>query len=175
SANYNEPAKTCALSSRDRHSQAGTPGFRPTDSTDYLEINCVSDPKKLCVYDKTKGKILKTVDSVYQAIASKEDCQDLCNNAPFRCHSFDFNDTGDNRLLTNTIEEPYLAIEEATTYELDACYDVSINCHSSDMTARVVTSTVFNGKIYAKGSPTTCVEDITSSLNFTITMAYNDL
>ncbi|QQP54376.1 Putative LOC101887535, partial [Caligus rogercresseyi] len=158
-----------------RHSQAGTPGFRPTDSTDYLEINCVSDPKKLCVYDKTKGKILKTVDSVYQAIASKEDCQDLCNNAPFRCHSFDFNDTGDNRLLTNTIEEPYLAIEEATTYELDACYDVSINCHSSDMTARVVTSTVFNGKIYAKGSPTTCVEDITSSLNFTITMAYNDL
>ena len=33
---------------------------------------------------------------VFQAIDSKEDCEDLCNNAPFRCHSFDFNDTGDN-------------------------------------------------------------------------------
>jgi len=45
---------------------------------------------------QVKGKILKTVDSVWQAIDSKEDCEDLCNNAPFRCHSYDFNDTGDN-------------------------------------------------------------------------------
>ena len=48
------------------------------------------------VFIQVKGKILKTVDSVWQAIDSKEDCEDLCNNAPFRCHSYDFNDTGDN-------------------------------------------------------------------------------
>ena len=48
------------------------------------------------MYDRSVGRILKTVDSVYQAIATKEDCEDLCNNAPFRCHSYDFNDTGDN-------------------------------------------------------------------------------
>lgn len=61
------------------------------------QANCgIDEPSKLCLYDETKGKILKTVDSVYQAIASKEDCEDLCNNAPFRCHSYDFNDTGDN-------------------------------------------------------------------------------
>uniref|UniRef100_A0A0K2TPD6 Putative LOC101887535 [Musca domestica] n=1 Tax=Lepeophtheirus salmonis TaxID=72036 RepID=A0A0K2TPD6_LEPSM len=183
SANYQASSKSCSLSSRDRHAQAGFPGFNTAEGTDYLEINCVSDPNKLCVYDQTKGKILKTVDSVYQAIASKEDCQDLCNNAPFRCHSFDFNDTGDNvcrlshhSVFTLTqIEEPYLAIEEATTYGLNACYDVSINCHASDMTATVITSTVFNGKVYAKGSPSTCVVDIKESMNFTITMAYNDL
>jgi hypothetical protein len=48
------------------------------------------------LYGKERGKILKTVDAVHQAIASEEDCQDLCNNAPFRCHSYDYNDTGDN-------------------------------------------------------------------------------
>ena len=51
---------------------------------------------RLCLYSKERGKILKTVDAVYQAIASEQDCQDLCNNAPFRCHSYDYNDTGDN-------------------------------------------------------------------------------
>jgi len=123
------------------------------------------------------------VDSVWQAIDSKEDCEDLCNNAPFRCHSYDFNDTGDNvcRLSHHSahtltqIEEPYLAIEEATTYELSACYNVSIECHSGDMKANIVTSTLFDGKVYAKGSPETCVEDINGALRFSITFGYNDL
>ena len=65
-----------------------------------------------------KGKILKTVDSVYQAIDSREDCEDLCNSAPFRCHSYDYNDTGDfvcrlshhSAHTLTQIEEPYLAI-----------------------------------------------------------------
>ena len=62
-----------------------------------FQINCINgSPKKLCLYDEVKGKILKTVDSVFQGIASREDCEDLCNNAPFRCHSYDFNDTGEN-------------------------------------------------------------------------------
>ena len=86
----------------------------------------------------------------------------------FRCHSYDYNDTGDfvcrlshhSAHTLTQIEEPYLAIEEATTYELSACYNVSIDCHSSDMVANIVTSTLFDGKVYAKGSPLSCVEDI---------------
>lgn len=82
---------------QDRHTLAGSPSFNPLEKIDYMEINCaISDPKKLCLYDEVKGKILKTVDMVYQGMASKEDCEDICNNAPFRCHSYDFNDTGDN-------------------------------------------------------------------------------
>ena len=97
SALYNTADGDCRLMDQDRHTLAGLPVFNPADNSDYLEINCaITEPKKLCLYDETKGKILKTVDSVYQAIASKEDCEDLCNNAPFRCHSYDFNDTGDN-------------------------------------------------------------------------------
>lgn len=76
--------------------------------------------------------------------------------------------------LTN-IEEPYLDIEAATTYELSACYNVTIDCHSGDMTANIMTSSVFNGKVYAKGSPVTCMVDVDNQLDFSITMGYNDL
>ena len=182
--NWVADSAQCNLLDVDRHVMAGRPAFKPTSGVDYLEKNCVElDKKRLCIYETVKGKILKTVDSVYQAIDSKEDCEDLCNNAPFRCHSFDFNDTGENvcRLSHHSahtltqIDDPYLAIEEATTYELSACYDVSIDCHSGDMRANVHTTTLFKGKVYAKGSPITCVEDIDDKLDFSITFGYNDI
>lgn len=37
------------------------------------------------------------------------------------------------------------------------------------------TSALFDGKVYAKGSPVTCVEDIDNSLEFSIKMDYNDI
>ena len=43
------------------------------------------------------------------------------------------------------------------------------------MIARIKTSKMFEGKIYAKGSPTTCVFDIEGALEFEINMAYNDV
>ena len=54
-------------------------------------------------------------------------------------------------------------------------FQVSIDCHSADMGANIVTSVRFDGKIYAKGSPLSCVEDIENSLNFNITFGYNDI
>jgi len=184
SAVWIENENNCSLLDTDRHVLAGTTSFQIQQGADYLERNCiVGEPKRLCIYDHVKGKILKTVDSVYQAIDSREDCEDLCNTAPFRCHSYDYNDTGDfvcrlshhSAHTLTQIEEPYLAIEEATTYELSSCYNVSIDCHSADMVAHIVTSTAFDGKIYAKGSPLSCVEDIQNTLNFNITFGYNDI
>ena len=101
----------------------------------------------------------------------------------FRCHSYDYNDTGDNvcRLSHHSastlsqIEEPYLYIDEATTFQLSACYNVSIDCHSGDMRANIRTTSLFDGKVYAKGSPVTCMEDISNSMEFSITMEYTDL
>ena len=43
------------------------------------------------------------------------------------------------------------------------------------MVANILTSTLFDGKIYAKGSPETCMEDINGQLKFSITFGYNDL
>ena len=85
SALWIEADKDCSLLGVDRHVMAGTTAFQPSQGTDYLERNCVvGEPRRLCIYDRVKGKILKTVDSVYQAIDSREDCEDLCNTAPFR-------------------------------------------------------------------------------------------
>jgi len=183
SANFNNQTGDCNISDMDRHTVVGSGAFKPAANTDFLEANCVDDPVKLCEFQKMDGRILKTVDSVYQDIETLEDCKKLCLAAPFRCHSFDFGDTGDKvcRLshhaaatLTH-IEEPYLDIDGSSTYELSSCYNVTIDCRSGDLIARIKTSKIFDGKIYAKGSPTTCVNDIESSLEFEIQMSYNDV
>lgn len=43
------------------------------------------------------------------------------------------------------------------------------------MTANIRTTSLFDGKVYAKGSPVTCMEDISDSMEFSITMQYTDL
>ena len=43
------------------------------------------------------------------------------------------------------------------------------------MVARIQTSKLFNGKVYAKGSPNSCVQDIKGALEFELRMAYDDL
>lgn len=183
SANYNNVTGDCRLSDMDRHTMAGTGAFKPSSNSDYMENNCVDDPVKLCEFQKLDGRILKTVDSVFQDVSTIDDCRQLCLTAPYRCHSFDYADTGENvcRLshhalatLTN-IQEPYLEIAGAATYELSSCYNVTIDCRSGDMVAKIRTSKIFNGKIYAKGSPNSCVNDVTASLEFELRMAYNDI
>jgi hypothetical protein len=73
------------------------------------------------------------------------------------------------------LQDPYLEVPEAATYELSSCYNVSIDCRSGDMVARIQTSKLFDGKIYAKGSPNSCVRDVNNSLEFELSMAYDNL
>ncbi|BES92750.1 Hypothetical protein NTJ_05559 [Nesidiocoris tenuis] len=183
SANYNNGSGECDMSEMDRLTVAGSGAFVSTTGYDYLENNCVEEPVKLCEFKKLSGRILKTVDSVYQDVDSLEECKELCLNSPFRCHSYDYGDTGENvcrlshhsRATLADIQDPYLDVPEASTYELSACYNVSIDCRSGDMVAKIKTSKLFNGKIYAKGSPNSCVQDVKGSLEFELHMAYDDV
>ncbi|XP_022187508.2 uncharacterized protein LOC111046295 [Nilaparvata lugens] len=43
------------------------------------------------------------------------------------------------------------------------------------MVAKIKTSKLFGGKIYAKGSPNSCVQDVKGSLEFELQMAYDDV
>lgn len=52
----------------DRLTVAGLGAFQPSENTEYLENNCVEEPGKLCEFKKITGRILKTVDSVYQEV-----------------------------------------------------------------------------------------------------------
>lgn len=83
------------MSDMDRLTVAGSGSFEPATGYDYLENNCVEEPVKLCEFKKLPGRILKTVDSVYQEVDSAEECRDLCLNSPYRCHSYDYGDTGE--------------------------------------------------------------------------------
>ncbi|XP_063988644.1 uncharacterized protein LOC135168415 [Diachasmimorpha longicaudata] len=183
SANYANASKVCELSDMDRLTIAGSNAFQISKEFDFLENHCVDEPVKLCEFKKLTGRILKTVDSVYQDIATSEECRELCLNSPFRCHSYDYGDTGDmvcrlshhSRATLSDIQEPYLDAPQASTYELSSCYNVTIDCRAGDMVARIQTSKLFNGKVYAKGSPNSCVQDIKGALEFELKMAYDDL
>ncbi|EFA00860.1 hypothetical protein TcasGA2_TC003763 [Tribolium castaneum] len=183
SANYNNATGDCELSALDRLTLAGSSAFQAADGYDYMENNCVEEPSKLCEFKKLNGRILKTVDSVYQDVGSVDECRELCLNSPYRCHSYDYGDTGEmvcrlshhSRATLADIQDPYLEVPEAATYELSSCYNVSIDCRSGDMVARIQTSKLFDGKIYAKGSPNSCVRDVNNSLEFELSMAFDNL
>lgn len=84
SANYYRASQTCELAEMDRFTLAGSNSFQPHEGTEYLENNCAEEPNKLCEFKRLSGRILKTVDSVYQDIGSIEECRDLCLNSPYR-------------------------------------------------------------------------------------------
>ena len=69
-----------------------------------------------------------------------------------------------------------MVIEDVVgTYELSSCYNVTIDCRAADMIATVRTNKIFNGKIYAKDNPNSCVVDVDSAIEFNIKMGYNDI
>ncbi|KAI4503184.1 hypothetical protein M0802_001406, partial [Mischocyttarus mexicanus] len=183
SANYANSTKTCELSDMDRLTVAGSNAFQTAKDFDYLENHCVEEPVKMCEFKKLSGRILKTVDSVYQDVGTTDECRELCLNSPFRCHSYDYGDIGDmvcrlshhSRATLSDIQEPYLDVAEASTYELSSCYNVTIDCRAGDMVTRIQTSKLFYGKVYAKGSPNSCVQDVKGALEFELRMAYDDL
>ncbi|KAH8407238.1 hypothetical protein KR222_010952 [Zaprionus bogoriensis] len=183
SANFYRHSGLCELSDMDRITLSAGGSVEAYEGADYLENNCAEEPSKLCEFKRISGKILKTVDSVYQDINTIDECRDLCLNSPYRCHSYDYNDTGDmvcrlshhSRATLTDVMDPYLDVPEAATYELSACYNVSIECRSGEMITKIRTSKLFDGKVYAKGAPKSCAVNVNNSLEFDFRMGYNDL
>nr|CAD7200056.1 unnamed protein product [Timema douglasi] len=184
SSNYNEESMQCAMSDKDRFTVNDADFLVEEENTYYLESNCVSDPNTLCGFIKLNGNILKTVDSVHQDVSNFEACRQLClNTKDFRCHTFDFDMAGDNvcRLSHHAtaslhhIDEPYLDLEDVITYQLASCFNVTIECRATDILARIKTNKVFNGKVYSKTRPNSCVTDVINSLEFDLRLGYNDL
>ncbi|GIY41236.1 uncharacterized protein CDAR_574131 [Caerostris darwini] len=184
SANYHSQRQECQLSDVDRHSTHSSKFYVPAeDGTVYLENNCVDPPVRLCEFRKISGKILKTVDAVFQDVKTLEGCRKKCLSVNYRCQSFDMGDPTNSVCRLShlaspslaEIEDPYLEIHGASTYEISSCYNVTIECRSREMVAFVKTTKVFNGKVYVKSRPNSCVTDVINSMEFEIRMAYHDL
>jgi len=124
SANYNNGTAECDMSDMDRLTVAGQGAFEPAAGIDYLENNCVDEPVKLCEFKKFPGRILKTVDSVYQDVGSLDDCRELCLNSPYRCHSYDYGDTGELVCRLSHHSRATLADIQVTTNKYYECYKI---------------------------------------------------
>ncbi|KAG8201943.1 hypothetical protein JTE90_027419 [Oedothorax gibbosus] len=184
SANYHTEKQECQMSDVDRHSVHSSKFYVPSeDGTVYLENNCVDPPVRLCEFRKIGGKILKTVDAVFQEVKTLDGCRKKCLSVNYRCQSFDMGDPTNSVCRLShlaspslaDIEDPYLEIHGASTYEIASCYNVTIQCRSREMVAFVRTTKVFNGKVYAKSKPNSCVTDVINNNEFEIRMAYHDL
>lgn len=188
SFNYDSASGSCQLSDMDRHSLASAALRRrhyvesSVDTIDYGENNCVHEARGICDFKPLANRILKTVDSIYQDIKSEPECRKRCLQSAYRCHSYDLGDSSNpvcrtshlDRNSLQQIQDPYLDIQGSVSYELDSCYNVTVVCKSREMVARVKTNKVFNGKIYAKNAPLSCVNDVTNSMDFELSMAFND-
>ncbi|XP_045618140.1 uncharacterized protein [Procambarus clarkii] len=180
---YEAATKTCTLAQVDRNMAGRKRLLELEEEADYVEVACVPKPQKMCEFQTLRGRILKTVDAVYQDVESNEECKDRCMKANFTCYSFDFMSAGEKicRLSHHStatlahIQEPYLQIENATTHEMQSCYQVTVECRGMEMLARISTSTLFDGKVYAKNRPNSCVTDVKNSTDFEIVLPYNDV
>jgi len=183
SASFNRETKTCSMSQIDRNMAGRKQLVEAGPAQDYLELSCGAKPERMCEFRSLSERIMKTVDAVHLDTKSTEECRQKCLDADFGCYSYDFMSAGEPicRLSHHSsatlahIQEPYLPIENATTYELQACYQVTIECKAAEMVAQISTSTVFNGKVYARTRPNSCVEDITNSTSFNISLPYNSV
>ena len=80
-----------------------------------------------------------------------------------------------SRATLADIQDPYLDVPEAATYELSSCYNVTIECRANEMVAKIRTSKLFDGKVYSKGAPNSCSFDVKSSLEFELRMGYGNV
>lgn len=183
SASFDPSTKTCTLSQVDRNMAGRKKLLEVSDHVDYLEVSCVPKPEKMCEFQSLPGRILKTVDSVFQDVEDIDECKNRCSEANFTCYSYDFMSAGERicRLSHHSsatlahIQEPYLEIENATTQEMQSCYQITVECRGSEMLAKISTSTLFDGKVYAKDRPNSCVLDVRNTTEFEIVLPYNDV
>lgn len=145
-----------------------------------------TDPKE-CTFAPIKNLILKTVDSVHENVRSVDACRAKCLDAPYRCFSFDFGADSDPKLggicrtshlntgAVLTIEQPFAEMPGAVTFQLISCMNVTIQCDGHSMTALIRTNRLFDGKIYSKSKPNSCKNDISQSMDFSLTLPYNDV
>lgn len=188
SFNYDLASGSCQLSDVDRHSLPNVAARRrhfvesSVDTIDYGENNCVQEVRGICDFKPLQNRILKTVDSIHQEIKTEPECRKKCLQAPYRCHSYDLGDLSNpvcrtshlDRNSLQQIQDPHLEIQGAISYELDSCYNVTVSCKSREMVARVRTNKLFNGKIYAKNAPLSCMSDVSQSMDFELNMAFQD-
>lgn len=121
SINYFNQTGTCEMMEMNRHAIGSNFHFekyfiKSNKSVEYIESNCVQEASSMCFFKRTRNKVLKTVDSLYEQIKDEQQCKQLCLNTNIRCHSYSLGDKNSracriSHLSTNSLShivEPYM-------------------------------------------------------------------
>ncbi|KAM7307241.1 uncharacterized protein ISCGN_010877 [Ixodes scapularis] len=175
SAEFNYQLSECRLSPYSRFTSPAAEA-KLEDSkfvVDYFENNCFKEIRGFCNTKKYRDQELVLADLII-GTQSQEDCLQRClHSGDFVCRSFSFERETQTCFLSHHTRKSApdgatLRLPGTDLVELGACFDVFVDCEPQVMKARVKSNMVFKGKVYARGRPTTCSQDISSSMDFTL-------
>ncbi|XP_042145209.1 uncharacterized protein LOC8025447 [Ixodes scapularis] len=175
SAEFNYQLSECRLSPYSRFTSPAAEA-KLEDSkfvVDYFENNCFKEIRGFCNTKKYRDQELILADLII-GTQSQEDCLQRClHSGDFVCRSFSFERETQTCFLSHHTRKSApdgatLRLPGTDLVELGACFDVFVDCEPQVMKARVKSNMVFKGKVYARGRPTTCSQDISSSMDFTL-------
>lgn len=175
SAEFNYQLSECRLSPYSRFTNSAAE-VKLEDSkfvVDYFENNCFQEIRGFCNTKKYRDQELVLADLVI-GTQSQEDCLQRClHSVDFVCRSFSFETETQTCLLSHHTRKSApagatLRLPGTDLVELGACFDVLVDCEPQVMRARVKSNMVFKGRVYARGRPSTCSQDISNSMDFTL-------
>lgn len=170
STRYEASKERCVLSKHDRRTAAES--FRKTGASSdllYSENQCVSEPPR-CQFRPLRGRSLSRGHVfVDETSTSHTLCQASCvNHTDFVCRSFVYDQSRHLCLLspddsyTTPVQEAHAdsaavgTTETNTLYEKGSCIDVEMRCEATAMTAIILVTSSFRGRVYAVGHPHQC-------------------
>lgn len=181
SATWEKKMLKCTLSAHNRATLAGIANLIPNADATYFENLCAPVVKKKCTFEPIIPKrVVSYIDSIKLKVGNVEECRFLCLNAAYPCRSFSYLPDKSACLLSHhsssTVNQKLAYkltnLTNVETFELVACYDVELTCQSDRLLVDVITSRIFNGKVYLKDHEDTCMKNIDSSFAFNFEINY---
>ncbi|XP_074595259.1 uncharacterized protein LOC141850520 [Brevipalpus obovatus] len=175
SAEYNYQMNECRLSPYNRFSSEDKRVRLESSASlvDYLENNCAKGPRGFCSWKIVKQNRMVQQDRIFLTDSIVK-CQEEClQNPNFICRSFNYDPISRTCSLSHHSRRSVsgtglMKSPSSIVYEVSTCFDVSIECEPNVMRAKVISNTLFQGKLYARERPSSCFVDVSNSMEFSI-------
>ncbi|XP_067118424.1 uncharacterized protein [Centruroides vittatus] len=175
SAEYRYQLSECHLSPYSRYTttEKGVTLDVSRSSVDYLENNCVREPRGFCNTKYVPRHQMLLIDKTIST-RSLDECRDMClYTADFVCRSATYHSKSRSCELSHHTrksapEGSFVRSHTRDYVEISTCFDVTVHCDSETITANVKSNMLFKGKVYTKGNPLTCSLDVSNSMDFAL-------
>lgn len=90
--NFRSSDGRCELLRADRHALGDSAGsidaLQPDERWQHVQNACAPRPTGVCRFRKLKGRMLKTVDALFEHVTDEPSCRQLCLQSPNLCRSY---------------------------------------------------------------------------------------